>query len=100
MITGVQDYENPGIRVDAAKAMKGKLTHTPSVYDSPVAAGYDPKRIPGWVARPGGSPAPQRQRWLQLLLQGQRWLRLLHQWQMRFRWLRLFRELEQLHRLL
>jgi hypothetical protein len=43
--------------------MKGKLMTTTTIFDNLVVHGYDPKKIPSWVARPtSGKPvavAPQ-----------------------------------------
>ena len=55
----VHDDRNTGINVDAAKAMKGKLITTTTIFDNLVVQGYDPKKTPALVARPAKSqPAP------------------------------------------
>ena len=52
------DDEYAGTSLDAARAVKGKLMSTSTIFDDMVVAGYDPKSIPAWVARPGGVKAP------------------------------------------
>ena len=37
--------------MDAAKAVKGKLMTTTSIFDTLVVHGYYQKKIPNWVAR-------------------------------------------------
>jgi hypothetical protein len=60
------DDENAGTSVDAARAVKGKLMPTTTIFDNLVVKGYDPKKIPGWVAwsdknSPPPPPAVQSQ---------------------------------------
>ena len=42
--------ENAGTSVDAARAVKGKLMSTTTIFDNLAVKGYDPKKIPaGWL---------------------------------------------------
>jgi len=52
-----QAAQNAKISVDSARAMKGKLMTSPTIFENLVLGGYDPKKIPGWVARPPGTKA-------------------------------------------